>query len=157
MLSHAPLLSEEGAGGALLFAVAVVEHWNQTWILREHQRRQLEVRFSLTRVVALVSSGAHVFALGGFGAAGDGGVQDGEATVTRQLVKTCGESESREVVRPRLQPHPLALTNTLTGLPAGVAVATVTGLLAAVKAAVELVAADLEALVFSILEKTTFI
>lgn len=36
-----------------------------------------------------MSSGAHVFALGGFGAAGDGGVQDSEATVTRQLVETC--------------------------------------------------------------------
>lgn len=36
----------------------------------------------------------------------------------------------------------------LTGLPAGAAVATVTDLLAAVEAAVELVAADLEALVF---------
>lgn len=27
VLSHAPLLSEEGTGGALLFTVAVVEHW----------------------------------------------------------------------------------------------------------------------------------
>lgn len=100
VLSHAPLLGEEGAGGALLLTVAVMEHW----------------------VVALVSSGAHVFALGGFGAAGDGGVQDSEATVARQLVET--------------------------GLPAGAAVATVTGLLAAVEPAVELVATDLEALVF---------
>lgn len=37
VLSHAPLLSEEGAGGALLFTVAVVEHWNQTWALAERQ------------------------------------------------------------------------------------------------------------------------
>lgn len=42
----------------------------------------------------------------------------------------------------------------LTGLPAGIAVATVTGLLAAVQAAVELVAANLEALVFYNLEET---
>lgn len=33
VLSHAPLLSEEGAGGALLFTVAVVEHWNQTRVI----------------------------------------------------------------------------------------------------------------------------
>lgn len=45
----------------------------------------------------------------------------------------------------------------LTGLPAGAAVATVTGLLAAVEAAVELVATDLEALVFQNLEETAFI
>lgn len=38
-------------------------------------------------MVTLVSSGAHVFALGGFGAAVDGGVQDSEATVTRQLIE----------------------------------------------------------------------
>lgn len=44
---------------------------------------------SPTWVVTLVSSGAHVFALGGVGAAGDGGVQDSQATVTRQLVETC--------------------------------------------------------------------
>lgn len=30
VLPHAPLLREEGAGGALLLAVAVVEHWKQT-------------------------------------------------------------------------------------------------------------------------------
>lgn len=45
----------------------------------------------------------------------------------------------------------------LTGLPAGAAVATVTDLLAAVEAAVELVAADLEALVFRNLEETAII
>lgn len=45
----------------------------------------------------------------------------------------------------------------LTGLPAGVAVATVTGLLAAVEAAVELVATDLEALVVQNLEQTGLI
>lgn len=39
VLSHAPLLSEEGAGGALLFTVAVVEHWNQTRVLAERRRR----------------------------------------------------------------------------------------------------------------------
>lgn len=35
-----------------------------------------------------MSSGAHVLALGGFGAAVDGGVQDSEAAVTRQLIET---------------------------------------------------------------------
>lgn len=35
-----------------------------------------------------MSSGAHVLALGGFGAAVDWGVQDSEATVTRQLIET---------------------------------------------------------------------
>lgn len=54
--------------------------------------------FSPTWVVALVSSGAHVFALGGFGAAGDGGVQDGEAAVARQLVETCGHQRSVRAV-----------------------------------------------------------
>lgn len=39
VLSHAPLLSEEGAGGALLLTVAVVEHWNQTRVLAERQWR----------------------------------------------------------------------------------------------------------------------
>lgn len=90
MLSHAPLLSEEGAGGALLFTVAVMEHWNQTGTLAEYQGYvSLQMQFSPTWVVTLVSSGAHVFALGGFGAAGDGGVQDGEAAVTRQLIEAC--------------------------------------------------------------------
>lgn len=45
----------------------------------------------------------------------------------------------------------------LTGLPAGVAVATVTGLLAAMEATVELIATDLEALVFQNLEETALI
>lgn len=36
-----------------------------------------------------MSSGAHVLALGGFGAAVDGGVEDSEATVARQLIETC--------------------------------------------------------------------
>lgn len=46
------------------------------------------MQLSLTWVVTLVSSGAHVLALGGFGAAVDRGVQDSEATVTRQLIET---------------------------------------------------------------------
>lgn len=88
--SHAPLLSEEGAGGAFLFTVAVMEHWNQTGTLVEYQCYvSLQMQFSPTWVVTLVSSGAHVFALGGFGAAGDRGVQDSEAAVTRQLIETC--------------------------------------------------------------------
>lgn len=89
MLSHAPLFGEVGAGGTLFFTVAVMEHWNKTGTLAEYQTRSLQVRLSPTWVVTLVSSGAHVFALGGFGAAGDGGVQDSEATVTRQLVEAC--------------------------------------------------------------------
>lgn len=47
-----------------------------------------------TWVVTLVPPGAHVFTLGGFGAAGDGRVQDSEATVTRQLVETCGDQRA---------------------------------------------------------------
>lgn len=72
-------------------------------------------------VVALVSSRTQVFALRGLGAAGDGRVQHGEPAVTRQLVKT--------------------------GLPTGFTVSTVTRILAAVEATVELVAADQRALV----------
>lgn len=102
VLSHAPYLSEVCARWTLLFTVAVVKHW----------------------VVALVSSCAHVFALWWLGATGDGRVQDGEPTVTRQLVET--------------------------GLPAGLTVSTVTRLLAAVEATVELVAADQGALVLHI-------
>lgn len=49
-------------------------------------------------MVTLVSSGAHVFALGGFGAAGDGGVQDREAAVARQLVETCGHQRTVRTV-----------------------------------------------------------
>lgn len=67
-------------------------------------------------VVTLVSSCAHAFALWRLCATGDGRVQDREPTVTRQLVET--------------------------GLPAGLTVSTVTRLLAAVEATVELVAAD---------------
>lgn len=52
------------------------------------------MQFSPTWMVTLVSSGAHVFALGGFGAAGDGGVQDREAAVARQLVETCRHQRS---------------------------------------------------------------
>lgn len=102
VLSHAPFLREVCAWWTLLFTVAVVKH----------------------RVVALVSSGTHVFALWWLCAAGDGRVQDSDSTVTRQLIKT--------------------------GLPAGLTVSTVTGLLAAVEATVELVAADQEALVLHI-------
>lgn len=67
-------------------------------------------------VVALVSSCTHVFALWWLCAAGDGRVQDSEPAVTRQLIET--------------------------GLPAGLTVSTVTRLLAAVEATVELVATD---------------
>lgn len=102
VLSHAPFLSEVGAGWTLLFTVAVVKHW----------------------VVTLVSSCTHVFALWWLRAAGDGRVQDGESTVTCQLVET--------------------------GLPAGITVSTVTSLLAAVESTVELVAADQEALVLRV-------
>lgn len=45
-----------------------------------------------------MSSGAHVFTLGGFGAAGDGRVQDSEATVTRQLVETCRKQRAVRAV-----------------------------------------------------------
>lgn len=48
---------------------------------------------SLTWVVTLVSSRAQVFTLRRFNAASDGRVQNGEATVTRQLVKTCTHME----------------------------------------------------------------
>lgn len=102
VLSHAPFLSEVCARRTLVFAVAVVEH----------------------RVVALVSSRAHVFALRGLRATGDGRVQDREPAVTRQLIKT--------------------------GLPARLTVSTVTRILAAVEATVELVAADQGTLVLHI-------
>lgn len=72
-------------------------------------------------VVALVSSRTQVFALWRLRATSDGRVQDGLPAVTRQLIET--------------------------GLPAGLTVSTVTRLLAAVEATVELVAADQEALV----------
>lgn len=72
-------------------------------------------------VVTLVSSRARVFALGRLRSTGDGWVQHREPAVTRQLIKT--------------------------GLPAGFTVSTVTRLLAAVEATVELVAADQGALV----------
>lgn len=75
-------------------------------------------------VVTLVSSRAQVLALWWLCAAGDGRVQDSEPTVTRQLVEA--------------------------GLPAGLTVSTVTRLLAAVEATVELVAADQEALVLHV-------
>lgn len=75
-------------------------------------------------VVTLMSSCTYVFALWWLCATGNGRVQDSEPTVTRQLVKT--------------------------GLPAGLTVTTVTRLLAAVEATVELVAADLETLVLHI-------
>lgn len=102
VLSHTPFFSEVCARWTLFFTVAVVKHW----------------------VVALVSSCTHVFALWWLCATGDGRVQDGEPTVTRQLIET--------------------------GLPAGLTVSTVTRFLAAVKAAVELVAADQEALVLHV-------
>lgn len=92
-------------------------------------------------------SGAHVFALGGFGAAVDGGVQDSEATVTRQFIETYRNQRAVTAVTAALAPQ-TGINHILTGLPAGGAVATVTGLLAAVEAAVEFVAADHEALVF---------
>lgn len=98
VLSHAPLLSEESAGGALLFTVAVMEHCNPTGTLAEYQRRSFQVQFSPTWVVTLVSSGAHVFAFGGFGATGDGGEQDSEATVTRQLVEACRDQRAVRAV-----------------------------------------------------------
>lgn len=94
VLSHAPFLSEVRAGWTFLFAVAVVKHW----------------------MLTLVSFRTEAFALGRFGATGDGWVQNGEPTVTRQLIKT--------------------------GLPAGFTVSTVTRLLAAMEATVKLVAAD---------------
>lgn len=75
-------------------------------------------------VVALVSSCAHAFALWWLCATGDWRVQDSEPTVTRQLIKT--------------------------GLPAGLTVSTVTRILAAVEATVELVAADQGALVIHV-------
>lgn len=43
---------------------------------------------NLTRVVTLVSSRAHVFALGRLRSTGDGRVQHREPAVTRELVKT---------------------------------------------------------------------
>lgn len=73
-------------------------------------------------VVTLVPPGTRVLTLWGLGATGDGGEQDTHPTVARQLIKT--------------------------GLPAGLAVPTVTELLAAVEATVELVATDQRALVF---------
>lgn len=72
-------------------------------------------------VVALMPSSTQVLALRRLGATSDRRVQDGLPTVTRQLIKT--------------------------GLPAGFTVSTVTGLLAAVEATVELVATDQGALV----------
>lgn len=99
VLSHAPFLREVSAGRTFLLTVAVVKHW----------------------VVTLVSSRAHVFALGWLRSTGDGWIQHSGPAVTRQLIKT--------------------------GLPAGFTVSTVTRLLAAVEATVELVAADHGALV----------
>lgn len=45
-------------------------------------------------------SGAHVFALGGFGTAVDGRVQDREAAVTGQLVETCRHQRAARAVTP---------------------------------------------------------
>lgn len=75
-------------------------------------------------VFALVSSCTQVLALRWLRTAGDGWVQHREPTVTRQLIKT--------------------------GLPAGFTVSTVTRLLAAVEATVELVATNQVALVLHI-------
>lgn len=75
-------------------------------------------------MVTFMSSSTQVFALRWLRATGDGRVQNGEPAVTRQLVKT--------------------------GLPAGFTVSTVTRLLAAMEAAVELVAADQGALVLHV-------
>lgn len=72
-------------------------------------------------VITLMSSCAQIFALWWLGATGDGRVQHSEPTVTCQFIKT--------------------------GLPARFTVSTVTRLLAAVEATVELVAADQWALV----------
>lgn len=65
VLSHAPFLGEVGAGGALLFTVAVVKHC----------------------MLTLVSSRADVLAFWGLCATSDGRVQHSEATVARQLIE----------------------------------------------------------------------
>lgn len=75
------------------------------------------------RMVTLMPPGAEVFTFWRFCPTGDGRVQHRQPTVTRQLVKA--------------------------GLPAGFTVATVTGLLAAVEATVQLVATNQGALVLS--------
>lgn len=75
-------------------------------------------------VVTFVSSCTHVLTLWWLCATGDRRVQDGEPTVARQLIET--------------------------GLPAGLTVSTVTGLLAAVEATVKLVATDQKTLVLYI-------
>lgn len=94
MFSHAPFLSEVGARWTFLLAVAVVKDW----------------------MLTLVSPSTQVFALWRLSATGNGWVQHGESTVTRQLIKA--------------------------GLPTVFTVSTVTRLLAAMDATVKFVAAD---------------
>lgn len=128
-LARQRFVARQAAGDVLqvtrdVAALLVLSH--APFLSEVRARRTLLLAVAVVKhwVVTLVSSRAHVLALRWLRAAGDGRVQDSEAAVTRQLVEA--------------------------GLPAGLTVSTVTSLLAAVEATVELVAADHEALVLHV-------